>query len=57
MTGWTAQPYGFTSVENIKEGKFKVPKDKPLKNGGSSTPSASPRQADFEEIGDDDLPF
>lgn len=57
MTGWTAQPYGFTSVESIKEGKFKVPKDKPLKNDGSTNPSASPRQADFEKIGDDDLPF
>ena len=56
-TGWTAQPYGFISVENVREGKFKIPKDKPLKKDDSAPQTSSTTPADIEEIGDDDLPF
>ena len=56
-TGWTAQPYGFIAVENVREGKFKIPKDKPLKKGDSAPQTSSTTPADIEEIGDDDLPF
>ena len=56
-TGWTAQPYGFITVENVREGKFKIPKDKPLKKGDSAPQTSSTTPADIEEIGDDDLPF
>lgn len=56
-TGWTAQPYGFIAVENIREGKFKIPKDKPLKKGDSAPQTSPSAPADIEEIGDDDLPF
>ena len=56
-TGWTAQPYGFIPVENVREGKFKIPKDKPLKKDESAPQTSSNTPADIEEIGDDDLPF
>lgn len=56
-TGWKAQPYGFISVENVREGKFKIPKDKPLKKDESAPQTSSSTPADIEEIGDDDLPF
>lgn len=55
-TGWSAQPYGFVDAEKIKSGKFKVPKDKPLKNSNSA-PTVTKKTTDFEEIDDDDLPF
>ena len=56
-TGWTSQPYGFIAVENVREGKFKIPKDKPLKKDDSAPQTSSTTPADIEEIGDDDLPF
>lgn len=50
-TGWTTECCAFDSAENIRSGKFKMPKDKPLKNGGGSSAfTAVP-------AGDDDLPF
>ena len=54
MTGWRTAPLKFISVENIKNGKFKLPKDKPLANR-STAPTG------FTELDvindDDDLPF
>lgn len=48
-TGWTTECCALDSVENIKGGKFKAPKDKPLKEK---------RQDAFAPIGSDgDLPF
>ena len=57
--GWKAQPFKFIEAEKIRQGKFTVPKDKPLA-GSSSSVSSAPSTApasDFEEIDDDDLPF
>lgn len=53
-SGWKAQPFKFIDSEKIRQGKFTLPKDKPLK--GSSGVSQKPI-ADFEEIDDEDLPF
>lgn len=58
-TGFTAQPYGLKSIEDIRAGKFKVPKPKQLSNTSASAPTYGNSNADdFAEIEDDgDLPF
>ena len=57
-SGWKSQPYGFIDAEKIRSGDFKVPKPKPLKNGGSSAPAqTSGAMSDFTEVNDSDLPF
>ena len=57
-SGWKSQPYGFIDAEKIRSGDFKVPKPKPLKNGGKSVPAqASSAMSDFTEVSDSDLPF
>lgn len=53
--GWKAQPFKFISAAKIKEGKFTIPKDKPL--NGTTTATASTVPAGYEEIDDEDLPF
>lgn len=53
--GWKAQPFKFISAAKIREGKFTLPKDKPL-NNSAAAPQTKPA-ADFEEIDDEDLPF
>ena len=53
-TGWSTECCTFTTVDDIRNNKFKMPKDKPLKNKPATTTNA----ADFTEIdGSDDLPF
>jgi hypothetical protein len=52
-TGWSTECCTFTTVDDIRQGKFKMPKDKPLKN----KPATTTNTADFTEITDDDLPF
>ena len=32
MTGWTKRPFRAISIDSVREGNFKAPKDKPLKN-------------------------
>ena len=53
-TGWRTAPLKFISADNIRDGKFKLPKDKPLANKVSAP-------AGFTEldvsVDDDDLPF
>lgn len=51
-SGWTTECCALTSVDDIRNGKFKQPKDKPLKKATNSTPG-------FTELSDDDgeLPF
>lgn len=59
-SGWTAQPFKAVSVSAIKEGKFTVPEDKPLKNKTTASYSSAPSYdtSNFEEIAtNDDLPF
>ena len=54
-TGWSTECCSLASVEDIREGNFKMPKDKPLKKKATAMPVA-PVQT-FEEIQDEDLPF
>jgi len=54
-TGWTTECCALTSADNIRAGKFRMPKDKPL-NGSSATPPASGQFIEAEDSGDD-LPF
>lgn len=54
-TGWTTECCAFCPVDEIHSGKFKMPKDKPLKTYVQKEAAAS---EGFEEIQDlDDLPF
>ena len=55
-SGWKAKPQLFVSVDDIYNNNFKVPKDKPLKNGGTSYAETP---AGFEAITDttEELPF
>lgn len=55
-TGWSAQPHSIVSVDKIRNGKFKIPKDKPLQNSSVTAPQTKP-QSDFEAVDDEDLPF
>jgi hypothetical protein len=56
-TGWTTECCALTGVEEIRSGKFKMPKDKPLDSGTGSTPPASSQFVEAEDSGDLDLPF
>lgn len=51
-TGWTTEAGGADSIDNIRDGKYKMLKDRPLANKTEST---------FSEVadnsGEDDLPF
>jgi len=54
-TGFATHAFKFVSADNIRQGKFKMPKDKLLANAVSHTDSAN---GGFEEIsGLNDLPF
>lgn len=54
-TGWKNAPFQAYTVEDIRQNKFQLPKDKPLKK------EAAPAVPRFEDVvdteGDDDLPF
>ena len=54
-TGFTARPFKFVSVEKIKTGNFRLPKDK-LLNGNTATADTSSASS-YQDIPDDDLPF
>ena len=56
-TGWTTECCALTGAEEIRSGKFKMPKDKPLKKSGSTM--SAPSGGGFAEVTDDDgtLPF
>ena len=51
-TGWTTEACSSTSAQRIRDGKFKVPKDKPLAN---RTVVPSPAFAEVEDDGE--VPF
>ena len=53
-TGWSTECGTFVSVDDIKNGKFRPMKDRPLKK--KATESA-PVTTDFTSIDDSDLPF
>lgn len=52
---------GATTIGAIKEGKYKLPKDRPVKNAPAGTRSASDANSDFisvpEGAGEEGLPF
>lgn len=52
-TGWSASPYSLISIERVKEGKFKLPRDKPLKN----KPTVQADEFRALVTDDGDLPF
>ena len=54
-TGWSTECYSLASVEDIREGNFRMPKDKPLKKKAVAMPVAP--AINFEKIDDEDLPF
>ena len=53
-TGWKTKPFMFISADNIREDKFKTPKDKPLNNSAANI-NQNNNFADMPL--DDDLPF
>lgn len=54
-TGWKTNPFQAYTVEDIRQNKFQLPKDKPLKKA-AAVPMPSFENA-VEMEGDDDLPF
>lgn len=55
--GFTAQPYGLITLNDLKEGNFKIPEPKYL-NNSSSQPQQTQIGANFADMPvDDDLPF
>lgn len=52
-TGWTARPFKFTDIANVRDGNVKLPKDKPLPEEQKPfSPDVS-----AEDEGEEDLPF
>ena len=51
---WSTKPQHFKTVEEIRDGDFKVPEDKPLPQKDNA--SAASLEG-FSEISDDDIPF
>ncbi len=51
-SGWTTECCAVTTAADIRENKFKMPKDKPLTKKAVETVTTS-----FAEVDDDDLPF
>lgn len=64
-TGWTARPFKAISTDTVVDGKYTLPKDKPLKNktaapvGYSAPVYEAPAASQFTMLDDDDsdLPF
>lgn len=59
-TGWTTECCSMVDVELIRQNRFTMPKDKPLKERAAVSAPASAASAGFEEVAiesDDDLPF
>ena len=53
-TGKKAQPFKAVSVEKIKSGNFKIPKEKLLDKNASAPTAPTP---EFRDIPDEDVPF
>lgn len=52
-TGWTTECASLTDAESIRNGKFRIPKDKPLQNKPAAIPAFTP----VNDLDDDDFPF
>lgn len=56
--GFTAQPYGLITLNDLKDGKFKLPEPKYLNNSSSQTQQAQANTGYVDMTDDDDdLPF
>lgn len=64
-SGWAVRPFRAISVTSVREGKFSLPKDKPLVNKASGASYQAPAPAyvppsdtnGFVKVDDDELPF
>lgn len=64
-SGWAVRPFRAISVTSVREGKFSLPKDKPLANKASGASYQAPAPAyvppsdtnGFVKVDDDELPF
>lgn len=59
-TGWTVRPFRATSVDNVADGNYTLPKDKPLKSRSVENYAEAPaaQNGTFETLNDDgELPF
>ena len=59
-TGWTTECCALTDADSIRENRYTMPKDKPLKERAAVSAPVSSPSAGFEEVAiesDDDLPF
>ena len=56
-TGWSTEACTFVSVEDVRTGNFKQPKDKPLKNKAASQTATASSFAALDNDDLSDLPF
>lgn len=56
-TGWKTNPFQAYTVEDIRQNKFQLPKDKPLKKESASPMPKFEDIVDTEDSAVDDLPF
>ena len=56
-TGWTTEACSLTSADEIRNGKFKTPKPKPLPEDKKPKPVSVPDFEDMPDSSEDDLPF
>lgn len=59
-TGWTTECCSMVDVESVRQNRFTMPKNKPLKRAEPSYSQVSVASQDFTEVAiesDDDLPF
>lgn len=54
--GWSARPFRAISVDSVREGTYKLPKDKPLANKSADEYTKGYSNG-FEDVTDDDFPF
>lgn len=55
--GWCTKPFRFVPIADIRENRFKVPKDKPLRHDATSKAAVNSAAAVEEILPIDDLPF
>ena len=57
-SGWFSNPDHMLTIEEIREGKFKIPADRPLKKGDTNTTTASSSTPEgFDELDSAPVPF
>ena len=56
-SGWCTKPFRFVPVADIRENRFKIPKDKPLRQDATPKAAVNSAAAAEEILPIDDLPF